>query len=93
MNPTILVDQLMKYTDEYSKMAEELADILTFKATKWSVLRTEASSDKQADKEWDATAEGLREMKLRLLMKASERQQSSIKTKLRIMDTEARNLL
>ncbi len=90
-----MAENVVTLSAEYSTMSEELADILTLKAVKWAMFRTEegCTSDKQADKKWDASAEGLREMKLRLIMKASEKRQSALKTMLRILENESRNML
>lgn len=89
-----LADEVVKLSGEYSTMAEELSAILSLKAVKWAMFRVEegCTSDKQADKKWDRTAEGIREMQLKLIMKASEKRQSALKTMLRLMETEARNL-
>lgn len=91
--PHELADSVVVLSSEYSTMSEELADILKIKASKWAMFRVEEDikSDKQADRRWDSTAEGLREMQLRLLLKASEKQQSAIKSLLRILEVEGRN--
>ncbi len=83
----------MKLSSEYATLSEELADILTVKAARWVVLRADpdCKSDTAAEKKWNATQEGLREMRIRLTMKAIEKQMSSAGTMLRVMEMEARN--
>jgi hypothetical protein len=88
-----MAEEVVRLSGEYSTMSEELAAILTMKAIRWSTYRTQegVKSDKQADKIWDATNEGLREMQLKLILKANEKRQSALKSMLRILEGEARN--
>ena len=88
-----LAEQRVNLANEYAKMTEELADILTVKAVKWSVFRAdpECKSDTSAERKWDKTPEGLREMRLKLTMKAMEKQLSSMGTMLRAMEMEWKN--
>lgn len=91
MNPTELAERRVRLSAEYSRMSEELGDILTIKASKWAEYRSTVKSDKAADRIWDATDGGLREMRLRLKLKAYEKQMSSIKTMVDVLTGEARN--
>jgi hypothetical protein len=88
-----LAEERVKLANEYARMSEELANILTVKAVKWAIFRAdpECKSDKLADRKWDATPEGLQEMRLRLKMKAWEKQLSSMGSMLRVMETEYKN--
>lgn len=88
----VLAEERVKLANEFSRLSEELADILTIKAVKWAIFRAdpECKSDKVAERKWDATAEGLREMKIRLIMKATEKQMAAMGTMLRVMELEAR---
>lgn len=86
-----LAEKLVGWSNDYSTLSEELALILTHKAMKWATFRAEAKSDKAADKAWDATPEGLREMQVRLKLKALEKQMSAARTMIRVANEEARN--
>ena len=88
-----MAQEVVDLAGQYQKDSEELSQILTVKAYKWALWRSEegCTSDKQADKKWDATAEGVREMQLRLILKASEKKMSALKSMLRILEGEARN--
>ena len=94
LNGHALAEERVKLANEFAKLSEELGDILTIKASRWAVFRAdpECKSDKAAEKKWDATPEGLREMRIRLTMKAMEKQMSSMGTMLRTMELEARNI-
>lgn len=70
----------------------ELQDILTKKATAWLAIREHKKSDRAADHEWDATASGIREIELRMLLKRIDRLSSALSSKLRVMELEIRNL-
>lgn len=91
--PHQLADQLLENAAHYSKASEELADLLERKAGTWLELRKAYTSDSQTDKAFMRTEDGVREMRLRLLLKAKEREATSIKAYLRIKDAEARNLI
>lgn len=95
LNPHQMAEEVVQLSTEYQTMSEELSHILQFKASKWAVLRSTegVTSDKQADRMWERTAEGIREMQLRLIMKASEKKQSALKAMLRILEAESRNTL
>lgn len=82
----------MRKSAEYAHFSEQLGDILETKANLWVGIREETKSDKQADKAWDATPDGIQEMRLRLRLKALEKEMSAISSHLRVLDTEARNL-
>lgn len=89
--PRELAEERLKLSADYFKMSEALGGLLTKKTVKWSELRANTKSDKQADMQWDATDEGREEMRLRLMLKATEKQMSAIKTMLEVMQGEARN--
>ena len=85
-----LAEERVKLAREFDKLSDELADILTVKAAKWIMFRAdpECKSDTAAEKRWSVTPEGLREMRIRLKMKAYEKQLSSMGTLLRAMEME-----
>jgi hypothetical protein len=92
MNPGELSEQLMYQSAEYSKYTEELTDVLRNKSVVWMEMRKRSTSDKQTDREWDSTVEGMMEMSHRLRLKALEKSMSAIRTRLRILEGEARNM-
>jgi len=75
----------------YSKFADELENILVFKADKWMELREKTNSDKSTDRTWDSLEEGKKEIRLRSQLKYIEKVVSSIKLQLRIKTQEAYN--
>jgi hypothetical protein len=74
-----------------SSKTGELQDILSKKPAIWLRIREGKNSDKAADREWDATAAGIREMELRMLLKRIDRLTSALASKLRVMEWEIRN--
>jgi hypothetical protein len=83
----------MRLSAEYARCSEQLADILELKTKKWLEIRQDVKSDTSADRRWDATEEGIHEMRLKLKMKAMEKEMSSIKTFLDVLNAEARNII
>lgn len=88
-----LAEEVMELSVDFSRMTEELADILTVKAARWAMYRAdpECKSDTAAEKKWSNTPEGIKEMQLKLKMKASEKHQSAIKAMLRVIEIDYRN--
>lgn len=76
---------------EYGRLSTLLVEILSRKPAVWMRLREASESDKQADRKWDASADGLAEMSYRWTMKAVEKNISAIKTRLEVLAVEARN--
>lgn len=90
--PHELAEIKMRKSAEYSRLSEQLGEILEVKAKAWESIRTGCTSDKQADQKWNSSEHGIKEMKIRLQLKSLEKEMSSISTFLRVLDTEARNL-
>lgn len=76
----------------HSRASEELEQILESKPSQWMTLRDQVKSDKAADRLWEGTDEGIKEMRLRLQLKRLEKEISSAKSGLRILEGEARNI-
>ena len=91
--PHALAEQLLENAAHYSKASEELADLLERKAKTWLDLRKDYTSDSQTDKAFMRTEDGIRENRLKLLLKSKEREATASKAYLRIKDAEARNLM
>ena len=91
-SPPQLAEHLLGLASDYSRLSDELAEVLTAKPMKWIELRAVASSDTQAERAWSATEDGVKEVVLRLKVKALEKVMSAIKTRLRVLEGEANNL-
>ena len=72
-------------------IAEELKNIVVFEAERWLEIRKTASSDKMAEKLYDATDEGKETILLKFKLKYIERVISSINRRLKIAEGEAYN--
>lgn len=90
--PSELAEERVTLSAEYGEMTEELIAISKFKPLRWLELRKDSKSDKATDRLWEASPEGIKEMELRLRMKAYEKRLSSIRTLLEVKTNEARNL-
>lgn len=93
MTPHLMAEKRVALADEYASLTDELANILAHKAIEWSAYRVNSKTDKEADRKWEASDEGIREMRIKLHLKALEKQISSIKTMLDVLTNEARNLI
>lgn len=93
MNPHLLAEKRMSLSDEYSVLSDDLANVLAHKAMEWTAYRVNSKTDKEADRKWEASDDGLKEMRLRLKLKALEKQISSYRSMLDVLQGEARNLV
>ena len=75
----------------YSFFSGELERVLFLKPDEWNALRLNTKSDKQADKLWEATEAGKKEVILRMRLKRIEKLLSSMRTMIEILTNEARN--
>lgn len=91
LSPHELAERRVELSAEYARDSEILISILEQKPELWRQIRERVKSDKAADREWEASALGLDEMKLRLKMKASEKKMSAARTMLEVLEGEARN--
>ena len=89
--PGQLADFNISLASEYSTLSDELGRILSLKDVNWSILRATVTSDKQADRKWHQTKQGLREREIELRMKSIQRTMSAIKTFLHVKSEESRN--
>lgn len=92
-NPVLASEDHAKLAGEYAWICGQLEDVLKLKASKWNNIRQHAytKSDKQADKIWDATDDGINEMGLRLRMKACEKMLSALKSLIMVAEGQKRN--
>lgn len=93
-NPVMASEDHAKLAGDYFFVCGQLEDVLKIKATKWNDIRQNAytKSDKQADKIWDATENGINEMSLRLREKSIGKMMSALKSLIRIAEGQAKNL-
>jgi len=91
MNPHQLAEKRVQLSALYSNATEQLKDVLSEKPTVWQEIRKTVKSDTAAERAWEATELGIKEMRLRLSLKAMEKEMSSISTMLKVLDGEARN--
>jgi len=86
-----LAQQQFELANEYADLGNELIKIKMIKAIHWSELRKDVKSDAQADRAWEQTEMGIREMEINSRMKINEKMISAIKTKINVMNMEAMN--
>lgn len=58
----------------------------------WLEMRGNYESDTRTERAYEATVEGAKELWLKMRLKGNDRLSSAIKTKLRILENESRNL-
>lgn len=81
----------MELSARYGQLSEELKGFVRIKAPVWKILRENSKSIAEADRQWEMSEHGMRERELEIEMKALEKEMSSIKAYLRVMEEEARN--
>lgn len=91
--PGTLADYRLYLSAIFSLRGGEMQRIESKKPGVWLDIRAEKNSDKAADREWDATPDGQRQIELKWILKRIEKLSSAIGTKLRIMEVEARNIV
>jgi hypothetical protein len=89
--PHELADSRITLAADYAFFSEQLEEVLAKKPAVWGTLRAQSKSDKSADRLWEASADGIKEMQLRLRMKAIEKKMSAAKTMLDVLQGESRN--
>jgi len=89
--PSLLASYKAQLSGEYSFYSGLLEDILARKPAVWNSMRPHHKSDKATDREYEATADGINEVGLRLKMKRIEKMMSAISSLLRVAEGEARN--
>lgn len=90
-NPHQVADDLAILSGEYSWICAQLEAILSKKPATWNVIRPKHKSDTSAEREWQASEDGINESGLRLRMKGIEKMLSALKSLLRMAENEAHN--
>ncbi len=93
LTPGQMSEALVQQAHDYSTLSDQLAEILKVKPFKWLELRATVESDTRAERLWSATEDGVAEMVLKLRLKAIEKVMSSLRTRLRVLELEVRNLI
>jgi len=91
LNPGQLSELRLKLSGIYSFIASQLDDILLTKPGDWLSLREQTTSDTQADRKYELTENGKLEKIYRQQLKSCEKMMSAIKTRIEIIQGEARN--
>lgn len=82
--PTEAVEARLVIAGYYAFASEQLEDILIRKPATWAKIRETCTSDKQADREFEKTQDGINEIGLSLRLKRYEKMLSVLKT---VVDT------
>ena len=91
-SPPELADYLLELSGDYAFNAGLWEDIQNTKSDEWLKLRSDCTSDTQADRKWTRTEQGKNETILKSKLKTLAMLMSSIKCRLRVFESEARNL-
>lgn len=82
----------MKLSADYSAYAGEYAAHIKVQADHFNANRGNFKSDNATQKAFDATKEGVNLVILKLKLKTIEKDMSAIKTHLRLMENESKNI-
>lgn len=90
--PREYIEQLEILTDEFSKLSEYWAELIKYQADYFSENRKNFKSDNACQKEFDRTDWGVKMQVCKAKLKSKEKQISTIKTCLRLLENEAKNI-
>jgi hypothetical protein len=90
--PRQYIDELETITEHYSKLTERYADLTVKQAEFFNKRRQDFKSDNQCQKAFDLTEEGIEMQVVKSKIKSKEKHISTIKTALRLLENEAKNL-
>lgn len=90
--PRDLSSKLMKLSADYSNYCGQLAAHLKVQADYFNSNRENFKSDNATQKAFEATKEGVTLNILKLKLKSIEKEMSAIRTHLRLLETEAKNI-
>lgn len=77
---------------EYSFYISQLSDIVVRKPQNWLRLRENVKSDKQADREYERTSDGINELGLEMKVKQIDKMQSALSSLIRMAEMDAKNI-
>lgn len=90
--PRQLSNELMKLSDQFSKLSEAFAGYLKVQADYFVTNRPNHKSDTSTQRAFETTEAGVNMSVLRVKIKSNEKKMSAIKTRLRLLETEGRNI-
>lgn len=90
-SPHEIADMRAFLASAYSFHSGQLQEILERKPSRWLELRANLKSDTATDRTWDATTDGINEMKLKFVIKRIEKLIGGCKSLLQVAEGEARN--
>ena len=90
-SPHDIADMRAFLASAYSFHAGQLQEILVRKPKKWIELRAACKSDTATDRAYEATQDGVDEIKLRFVLKRIEKLIGACKSLLQVAEGEARN--
>lgn len=91
VTPQRAADMRVQLSGHYSHLSSQLEEVLKVKPGIWSRIRSECKSDKSADRHFEGTSEGLREMSLRMALKRIDKVISGLSSLIRVKEGEAKN--
>jgi hypothetical protein len=78
----------VKLSGEYAYYSSMLSDIEIEKAGWWETNRNDQKSDASTEKAWELTRNGKRQIKLKHLLRSTEKMISAIKTRIDVLINE-----
>jgi len=91
MSPGEIVELKAILAGHFSFTSHALENILMKKPSVWLELRKGLRSDAATDRSWEATPDGIDEMKNRMQLKRIEKMISSVSSTLKVKEDEARH--
>lgn len=89
--PHQLADLRVKLGGAYAYYSDTLEGVLREKHGMYPELKERSKSEKEVDRLWMQTEQGLLEAQLKIRLKSIEKLMSSVKTLLDVLNTEARS--
>ena len=90
--PHELSDSQMELAEQYSRYSGELAKLIKTQAEYFNSNRDFHKSDTAVQRAFDVTDSGVTMTIVKMKLKALEKEMSAIKTHLRLLENEAKNL-
>lgn len=93
VTPQRAADMRVQLSGHYSHLSGQLEEVLRLKPAAWLAIRfrKDVNSEKAADRHFDGTELGLREMSLRMHLKRIDKAISGLSSLIRVKEGEAKN--
>lgn len=92
VTPRELSEKLMQLSHDYSMYSGDFAKLVIKQAEFFNTNRPNYKSDNATQKAFDVTKEGVTMAVLKMKLKAVEKEMSALKTHLRLLENEAKNI-